>query len=160
MAFAFPLGLLSFRIPLPFLDRLGLWMQSFSTRASAWIIGMIGIPITRAGIEIQLENASFVIGMPCSGLIGLIALLALAALFAYILNGPFARKVILFAFAVPVDVLANLLRLVALLLIGDRWGAEAAMTFFHDFFSPLFFGVSILCLVLLAGLLRFRVREA
>ncbi|MBT9163239.1 MAG: hypothetical protein DDT24_00143 [Chloroflexi bacterium] len=69
-------------------------------------------------------------------------------------KGTFARKTILFALALPVAILANLLRLVALLLIGSHWGVEVAMTFSHDFFNSLFFGVSILCLVLLAGLLR------
>jgi exosortase len=160
IAFAFPLGFLAFMIPFPFLDRLSLWMQSFAAYSSAWIIGLMGIPITRTGAMLQLENAAFIVGLPCSGMKGLIALLALAALFAYILKGPFPRKVLLFALAFPVAILANLLRLVALLVIGDQWGADAAMTFFHDFFSPIFFGVSILCLILLARLLQLRFGEA
>ncbi|MFW0860061.1 MAG: hypothetical protein AAGB97_07915 [Dehalococcoidia bacterium] len=36
-----------------------------------------------------------------------------------------------------------MLRLAALLLIGNHWGVEAAIRFMHDFFSLLFFGVSI-----------------
>lgn len=160
IAFAFPLGFLAFMIPVPFLGGMNLWMQSFAARASAWIIGLMGIPITRTGAQLQLEDAAFVVGLPCSGMKGLIALLALAALFAYILKGPFSRKALLFALAFPTAILANLLRLVALLMIGDEWGAEAAMAFFHDFFSPLFFAVSILCLALLARLLQFKFSEA
>ena len=156
---AFPLCFLAFMIPLPFLDRVGFWMQSFSARGSAWIISLMGIPITRTGAEIRLENASFVVGMPCSGMNSLIALLALAALFAYILKGPFIRKAMLFLLAVPIAILANLSRLVALLLIGNHWGAEAAMGFLHDAFSPVFFVVSIVFMVVFAKLLRLRLWE-
>ena len=160
MTFAFPICFLVFMIPLPFLDKVGFWMQSFSARSSAWIIGLMGISVTRTGAEIELENASFVVGMPCGGMNSLISLLALAALFAYIMKGPFPRKVTLFVLAIPTAIFANLLRLVALLLIGNHWGSDAAMGFLHGFFSPLYFVVSIICLVLLAILLRFSFREA
>ena len=156
---AFPICFLIFMIPLPFLDKIGFWMQSFSASASAGFIDLIGIQITRIGAEIHLEKASFVIGMPCSGMNGMIALLALGALFAYMLKGPFIRKAMLFLLAVPVAIFANLFRLVGLLLIGNHWGGEVAAGFLHDAFSPVFFIVAIICLVILARILRLRMRE-
>ncbi|MFP3975181.1 MAG: exosortase/archaeosortase family protein [Chloroflexota bacterium] len=155
-ALAFPLCFLVFMIPLPFLDTIGFWLQSFSAQSSAWVISQFDIPVTRTGTEIHLGNTSFVVGLPCSGLNSLIALLALAALFAYVLKGLFVKKLMLFIFSVPVAMFANLLRLVGLLLIGNHWGAEAATGFMHTAFSPLFFIVSLVCLAILAKVLGLR----
>ncbi len=159
-ALAFPICFLIFMIPSPSLDMIGYWLQSFSAQSSAWVISQFGIPVTRTGAEIHLGNASFVVGMACSGLNSLIALLALAALFAYVLKRPFVKKVVLFALSVPVALFANLLRLVTLLLIGHHWGSDYATGFMHTAFSPLFFIVSLVCLVLVARLLGLRLWKA
>ena len=62
--------------------------------------------------------------------------------------------------AIPVAIFANLVRLVIILLIGDRWGEDAAMTYFHDWASPVLFVMAMACMVLLALILRFKLFES
>ena len=89
--FLFPISFFIFAIPLPFvfLERVAYSLQSLSAYYPALFIEMLGFPVTRTGAELQLEDASFIIGLPCSGMNSLISLLALAAIFIYILRLPY-----------------------------------------------------------------------
>ena len=156
----FPIGFLIFMIPLPFLDSVSNWLQSLSAHGSAAIIGAMGIPVAITGAEIRLEGSTFIIGLPCSGMNTLISLLALAAILGYFLKGRFYKKVILLTIAVPIAILANLVRIVSILVIANYYGTEAAMRFFHSYSSILLFVVAFLCLVIFAKLLGFRFRDA
>ncbi len=158
-AIAFPIFLLVFMIPLPWLDEISRNLQSFAARTSAWIVDLMGVSITRTGSQIELENVAFEIGLPCSGMHSLIALLALSAIFAYILNGSFKRKLALVVLAVPIAIFSNIFRIVVLLLVGNKWGEDAVIGIIHDPLSPIVFVVAIVCLVITAKLLRFNLRE-
>ena len=146
----FPVCFLFFAIPLPFLPSVANILQSFSAHYSALVIGMLGIPVTTIGAEIHLEKCFFVIGAPCSGMHTLISLLALAAIFAYFIRcpSPLYRKSILFFSAIPIALMANISRIVAILLIANHYGSEAAMRFFHDYSSILLFAIAFLCLAI------------
>ena len=148
-ALLFPVAYLSFVIPLPivFLDRVAFVLQAISARYPAALLALLGIPVIRVGAEIQLANAAFTIGLPCSGMNSLIALLALAALFVYLLGCPVAKQITLFLLAVPLALLANILRITALLLIAHSYGAETATGFYHTLFSPLLFIIAFICLL-------------
>ncbi len=108
--------------------------------------------------EIRLEESTFIIGLPCSGMNTLISLLAVAAIFGYFLKGRFYKKVILLTTAIPIAILANLLRIVSILVIANYYGTEVAMRYFHSYSSILLFVVAFLCLVIVTKLLRFRFR--
>ena len=156
----FPICFLIFMIPFPLLDTIGNWLQSISAHWSASIIGGMGIPVTFTGAEIHLEESAFIIGIPCSGMNTLISLLALAALFGYVLKGRFYKKAVLIAIAIPIAILANLFRIVAVLLIANYYGTETAMRFFHSYSSILLFLVAFLCLAASSWLLRLHFRGA
>ncbi len=159
-ALAFPIFMLVFMIPFPWLlEKVGVGLQSFAARASAWFVNLVGVEVTRTGSEIKLADTAFEVDIACSGLHSLIALLALAAIFAYILKGSLVRKAILFLLAIPVAILANLIRLISILLIGDRWGEDVATGFYHDAASPFLFLVAIILMVIIAKLLGFNFRE-
>ena len=119
---------------------------------------MLGIPVTRVGAEIQLEDASFIIGLPCSGMNSLISLLALAAIFIYILRCSLYKKIALLCITIPIAVFANILRVTSLLLIANAYGAETANGFFHTFFSPLLFIIAFIFLILISVLIGCKVK--
>ena len=156
----FPICFLIFMIPLPFLDSIGNWLQSLSAHWSAAIIGAVGIPVAITGAEIRLEESTFIIGLPCSGMNTLISLLALAAIFGYFLKGRFYKKAVLLTIAIPIAILANLLRIVSVLVIANYYGSEAAMSFFHSYSSILLFGVAFFCLAIFSRPLGFSFRGA
>lgn len=155
----FPLLFLLFMIPPPFIQELGFSLQTVSIDATSWLLRSAGIPITTVGNAIHIKDMIFSIGLICSGINTLIALLALTAVYAYLLTGPSYKKTIIFAFAFPIAILANIIRITAVILIANYHGDEAAMTF-HDFSSPLFFIIAFLFLILLAWILRCKLSFA
>ncbi|MGC9445131.1 MAG: exosortase/archaeosortase family protein [Candidatus Methanospirareceae archaeon] len=159
-ALLFPIAYLIFAIPLPaeFLDLLGYQLQAISAQYPAALIALLGIPVTRVGAEIQLADAAFTVGLPCSGMNSLIALLALAVLFIFLLQCSWYRKVALLCSAVPIAIFANITRVTALLLIAYRYGAETATGFYHTLFSPLLFIIAFICLIALSILTGCKVR--
>jgi exosortase/archaeosortase family protein len=68
----------------------------------------------------------------CSGLRSLIALIAFGALFAYIAKLSLPFKLVLFAAAVPIALLANMWRIVTLILVACLWGSVEIHGWAHD----------------------------
>ena len=160
-SFLFPISFLIFAIPLPFVffEKVAYVLQSLSAHYPALFIEMLGIPVTRVGAAIQLEDASFFIGLPCSGMNSLISLLALTTIFIYILKCPLYKKATLLCITVPIAILANVLRVTSLLLIAHAYGAETANGFFHTFFSPLLFIIAFIFLVLISIIIGCTVKS-
>jgi exosortase len=155
----FPIAYLIFAIPLPpeFLGKVANALQTLSAYFPALILEMLGIPVTRIGAEIQLEDAAFIIGLPCSGMNSLISLLAIATLFIYILRCPLYKKIILLCITPPLAILANIIRVTSLLLIANAYGAETATGFYHTLFSPLLFIIALIFLILISSLFGCKV---
>lgn len=158
-ALLFPIAYLIFAIPLPpeFLGKVANALQTLSSYFPALILEMLGITVTRTGAEIQLEDAAFIIGLPCSGMNSLISLLAIATLFIYILRCPLYKKIILLCITPPLAILANIIRVTSLLLIANAYGAETATGFYHTLFSPLLFIIALILLILISSLFGCRV---
>ena len=70
----------------------------------------------------------------CSGLKSLIALLTFGALLAYLSKLSWRHKLILFLAGIPVALLANMWRIITLVLVAGRWGSHVAQPdrFVHD----------------------------
>ena len=157
-AMGFPIGFLLFMIPFPYYSDIGFRLQNVSIHSCTWLLHALGFPITTIGSEITLGDTSFSIGLPCSGLNTLVALVALAAVFAYLLNGPAYKRVILFVLSVPLALLANALRIVSIILVGYYYNVEFAAGFYHDISSPLFFLFAFVCLIVIARIAGCRLR--
>ncbi len=154
-SFLFPISFFIFAIPLPFvfLEKVAYSLQSLSAYYPALFIEMLGIPVTRIGADIQLNDASFFIGLPCSGMNSIISLLALTTVFVYILRCPVYKKIVVLSVAIPIAIFANILRITSLLLIANAYGAETADRFFHALFSPLLFIIAFIFLIFVSILI-------
>ena len=149
---AFPLAFLFFMIPLPFINRLSPALESFTATISTAVVSFLGIPAVNQGSQIQLPGSSFVVGAACSGLNSVVALATLVVVFVYILEGSYRAKAILLAMAVPIALVANLVRVSALLVIAHLFGAEVGMRYFHDYSSPVLFLLAFVLLILVGRL--------
>jgi len=118
---SFPLVFLVFMIPLPFIQELGYRLQTISIDSSSWLLDVLGLPISTSGAEIHLEDASFTIGLACSGTNTLIALLALMAVYVYVLRGPLYKRGILYILAAPIAIFANTLRIVSIIMVAHYY---------------------------------------
>lgn len=150
---SFPLGFLIFMFPLPmgaisiFSFPLKLMVANLSTA----LLNLFGFPIFREGAVVHLARTTLTIDDPCSGIRSLISLLALGALIAYISHMGLLRKTILFISAIPIAIFTNVLRVCALILAANGWGANWAMPehWFHTASGLGVFGISMILLFLM-----------
>ena len=115
----FPLLLLFFMIPAPsqLIAALTLPLQLIVTKASVTLASLFGVPIYHEGNVIHLPTGTFEVVQACSGLRSIMALLTLGAVVSYMTLRSSALRVILFALAVPIAILVNILRVFVLVTV-------------------------------------------
>jgi exosortase len=154
-AVLFPLAFLLFMVPLSriLVEKLALPMQLFSARGAGAVAGALldGVKVT--GTSIATPGYIFSVAIPCSGLKSLISMSALGALYAYLVEGPPLRRVLLFLAALPIALLANLLRIFATVVLGNTIGPAAAEGFFHTVSGIFVFLLALGGLFVLGGAL-------
>jgi len=153
----FGIGYLVFMLPMPpfLMNVVSFNLKLLAARTGSAIAVKMGIPLVRSGVTIHMPAGSLRIADPCSGLRSLIALVALGALFAYLTKGPLWKRVVLFVAAVPLAVIANIVRIAVLCAVANVWGVDAALGFFHDFSGLLLFLIAFAGLAIVRKLLRF-----
>ncbi len=150
----FPIAFLTFMIPLSWaLDALTFPLRLLATRAAAWLPQALGLPTVVSGTEIHVGNYSLLIDLPCSGLRFVLALLAGAALFAHFAEARLWRKLVIFASAIPIAVLANIIRIDMALLLGKSFGEKAAQGFYHNLSGLMVFVFALTCLYYVSRML-------
>jgi exosortase len=154
---AFPLVFLLFLIPFPFIPDLAYRLQEVSVFSSSHLVEIFGLPITSSGAEIYLQNTVFTVGIPCSGINSLVALLALSAVYAYILKGPLAKRIGLFILAFPIAIIANILRIVSIIMVAYFHNVQTAAGWYHDISSPLFFLLAFLAVILAGWIMKCKI---
>jgi exosortase len=131
-ALLFPIGYLAFLVPAPTaLDTISLPLRLFGTRASAILPRMLGMPVRVEGTEVLIGDFRSIIDAPCSGLSYLLALLACATLVAYLSECSFTRKVLLSLSAIPIAVLANVVRIDMAYLLHEAIGGTFSVGVGH-----------------------------
>ena len=155
-AIKFPLIFLIFMVPLWFIQDIAFNLQYLSVQWAAWITQIIGLPIVTSGDEIHLGNIVFTVGIVCSGINTLVALLALLAVYTYLLKGAFFKRFGLFVFAIPVAIIANVLRITSIIIIAYLVDVNTATGWYHDISSPLFFFIAFIILILFGQLLKLK----
>ncbi len=146
----FPALLLLFMIPLPFtlIEQATLGLQFVATKGSALMARLIGLAVTQTGGGIVLADSTLVVGAQCSGMRSMVALLALATLMAFVLKGSLSARLGLILLAVPLAVVANVVRITSLLWVIATLGDEIGLDFYHDWSSPLLFMLALGLLIL------------
>jgi len=150
----FPLLFLALAVPLPFVDRASPWFEAFTARWATGLARLVGIEAQQMGGEIALPNTTLVVGAPCSGLRSLVAMITVAVGWIYIVQGRWWAKLILLAAVAPLAALANVLRVGLLLGVAQVWGADAALSYYHDWSSPILFLTALGLLLLVGRLLQ------
>jgi exosortase len=149
---AFPLAFLFFMVPLPFINRLSPALEGLTATTATSVVSLLGIPAVNQGSQIQLQDSSFVVGAACSGLNSVVALATLVVIFVYVLEGSIRAKTVLLVMAIPIALVANIIRVSSLLVIAHFFGAEAGMRYFHDYSSPVLFLLAFALLIVVSRL--------
>jgi len=149
-ALGFPLAYLVFAVPIPggAVDLIAAPMQLWASAATEQILVLAGIDVTRSGVTMSVPGFEFEVARGCSGLNSLVALVGVTAVFAYLARLKPLFKWILFAFALPIALGANVVRIVTIALVGYEWGPDVASDLYHDWSSPMLFMVAIVFMFL------------
>jgi len=151
---AFPLGFLLLMIPLPYLEKTTPYLARWVASAAATVTRAAGLEVIVSGARVELPETTLVIGAPCSGVNSLAALTTLAVLYAFLVRGPLVARLALVILALPIALLANLVRVCLLVLLAHYFGEAAAMRYFHNWSSPFLFVLALGMLIIMGKWLR------
>lgn len=159
-ALLFPL----FALPFPgsVVDSLTHPLREWISHGCASLLHLAGYPVARSGVVLTLWPYRLLVADACSGLHSLIFLAALGLLYLH-LTGRRARWhwAALVLALLPIAVLANLIRVLALLLITYHLGDATGQGDWHEAAGVLLFASAFLLLIGLDGLLgRFEAWRA
>lgn len=150
----FPFLFLLFMVPLPgaFVQALTLPLKSAVSMVAEQVLYWVGYPIGRTGVTLTIGPYQLLVADACSGLNSLFTLESLGLLYMNIMNYKSkARNVILAIGIVPISFIANVTRVIILVLITYHLGDEVGQGFAHEFAGLVLFSVA---LVLTYGLDR------
>ncbi|HSC79161.1 MAG TPA: exosortase [Chitinolyticbacter sp.] len=120
----------------------------------------LGYPVARSGVVLSIGQYQLLVADACSGLNSLYSLSALGLVYVYLAAYPERwRNGWLLAAILPVAVIANFIRVLALVLVTYHFGDAAGQGFVHDFAGFFVFGVALLVLFLVDLLLGWIARR-
>jgi exosortase B len=161
-AFAFPVLFLFFLIPLPgFLVEMATGpLRQFVSAIAAGLLGLLGYAVERHGVVLDMGGHEMLVADACSGMNSIVSLTALTLLYVH-LTGPSKprRWIVLLASVVPIAIAANMLRVLALVLVAYHFGDEAAQGWVHTAAGLLVFVSAFLMLVGLDSLVGGRLKD-
>lgn len=148
----FPILFLLTMVPMPLsaIAGLTLKLKLFAAECSMKIIDLLGIPAVQEGSRIIFTNCTVLVADVCSGLKSLIALISFGALFAYMFGVSNYIKPVLFIFSIPAALIANIVRILIVSLVANKWGVEKAESL-HDVTGIFIFIVAFI-LLYIAGI--------
>jgi exosortase len=130
----FPLLYLAFAIPPPgfVIDHLTAPLKHFAAFVATDGLAAIGLPVAREGVTITIAQYQLLVEDACSGMNSLIGLTAISLLYIYLLRrASLFYSLLLAALVIPIAIAANIIRIVAIILITFWFGDEVGQSFIH-----------------------------
>lgn len=140
-----------FALPLPFSVVLTLTapLKEAVSALATLLLGAVGYPVGRTGVVITVGQYQLLVAEACAGLHTMFVLEAMGLLYSHLMQHTSTwRNALLALAAVPVAFVANVLRVMVLVVVTWHFGDAAGQGFVHHFAGVLLFG---LALVLMAG---------
>lgn len=154
----FPLLFLVFMIPLPgfVIVALTSTLKHYVSAAAETVLYHAGYPIARDGVLIRIGPYRMLVADACSGLNSLYSLSALGLLYLHLTHRPgWWRLGVLLGAIVPIAVVANVVRVIVLILLTYHYGDEVGQGFLHNVSGVLLFVVGLLVLLALDRVLAW-----
>ena len=130
----FPLFYFIFMIPLPgtFVDAITGPLKQWISAIVVEVLYAVGYPIARTGVMLTVGRYEMLVADACSGLHSMYSLTALGTLFMYIMaRASRLHNAIMLISIPPIAFLANIVRVIILVLITYHLGDEAGQGFLH-----------------------------
>ena len=153
----FPIFYLGFMVPLPgwVLDYITLPLKQLVSEVVTTTLQWLGYPIARVGVTIYIAQYQLLVEDACAGLNSLVSLVSIGLFYVYILHNSSAKySILLLMLVIPIAILANVVRVMALVLLTYYFGDAVAQGFLHNFAGMVTFTSALLLIFLVDTLLR------
>jgi exosortase len=141
----FPFLYLLFAVPPPayILSMLTLPLKQGAASASTSVLAALGMPISHHGVTIIVAQYQLLVEDACSGMNSILGLTAICLLYIYLMRGSRpAYALFLAALAPPIAIMANAVRITAIILVTYAFGDEVGQSFIHELAGLLLFGAA------------------
>ena len=143
----FPIVYLLFVVPIPgwVIDAITGPLKSYVSVSATWLLTHAGYPIVREGVTLYVAQYQLLVEDACAGLNSLISLTAISLFYIYIShNASWRYSAFLMLWIIPVALLANLVRVMILVLITYHFGNAAAQGFLHSTAGLVMFATALI----------------
>ena len=133
--FAFPLAFLIFSVPPPvwILDAITVPLKVWVSDVVTNFLYALGYPIAQNGVMIMIGSYQLMVKDACSGMNSIFALSAIGIFYIYeFVPNNWLRRVILVLSIIPITIMANLVRVLTLVLGSYYFGVDNVEGLFHD----------------------------
>jgi exosortase len=148
----FPIFYLGLLLPIPgwALDEFTAPLKLLVTTLSAAVVLPFGIPLVQEGVTMTVGPYQLLVEDACSGLNSLIGLVAITMFYIYLLrNAGWRYSLFLVMLIIPIAVLANVIRIVILILLTYFFGDAVGQGFLHVTAGLFLFALSLLLMFLI-----------
>ena len=155
-AVAFPLFFLVFMVPLPgvLVQAMTIPLKTAVSYVAEALMHHAGYPIGRTGVILTVGPYQLLVADACAGLNSMFTLEALGLLYMNLMGYTSKlRNVLLAILVVPIAFVANVVRVLILILVTYHFGDEAGQGFVHTFAGMVLFGVGLAMMLVTDGLL-------
>jgi len=159
---AFPLFFLIFAIPLPeaLVASLTEPLKTAVSAVATQVLHAFSLPVGRSGVMITAGPYQLLVADACSGLNTLFTLEALGLLYMHMMgHAEVWRNAALAVLLVPIAFVANVLRVMALVLVTLFWGDAAGQGLAHSMAGFLFFAFGLALMLLTDGVISLGARS-
>jgi len=152
----FPLFYLVFALPAPgwVLDQATAPLKELASTVSTQLLQPFGVPVVREGVTLFIAQYQLLVEDACAGMNAILGLTSLGLFYAYLQHGASWRYCAALAvFIIPIALLANVVRIIILVLITWQFGNGAAQGYLHGMAGLVTFGTGLLLVFALDSLL-------
>jgi len=170
-ALAFPIGFLIFAVPMPdwLVDSMTVPLKVFISDTVTRVLYAAGFPVAQNGVMIMIGSYQLLVKDACSGMNSIFALSAIGVFYVYAFRREQKlRSFLLILGIIPITIIANFLRVFALVLMAYYGGPDLIEGVVHDLTGISLFVAALVLLFAFDGILgiirslilRFRGRLA
>ena len=153
---AFPIFFLFFAVPMPdwLIDAATVPLKVLISDAVSQVLYSLGYPIAQNGVMIMIGPYQLLVKDACSGMNSIFALSAVGVFYFYAFRSDAKiRGLLLLAAIIPITILANFIRVLALVLIAYYGGIDAVEGTLHDLTGIGLFIVAVVLMISFDGML-------
>ena len=155
-SFLFPLCFLFWMGPIPAaaLDRIIPFLQDESALAARVLFRMAGVPVTQDGIVLDIPGLSIEVARECSSIRSSLLLIVITMVLAQLFLRSWWRKSLVIAFAIPLAVAKNGLRVFVIAELGTQVDPGFLSGKLHHQGGIVFLAIAVVIVVVLIWILR------